>query len=223
MGPLRSLALALSLVLACPAQAQTVANWRPFVAEASERFGLPIAWIERVMHAESGGRPMLNARPIVSRAGAMGLMQLMPGTWDEVRSALGLGDDPFDPRDNILAGTAYLRRMYDRFGYPGMFAAYNAGPGRYAAYLAGRQALPGETKAYLVVVTGGAATAARWEKSDRQQPIFVPLNGAGLVSRDRAAMADGRPVVAAEKDAQAGSAAHDKGVSPLFAIAKRSE
>lgn len=111
MGPLRSLALALSLVLACPAQAQTVANWRPFVAEASERFGVPIAWIERVMHAESGGRTMLNGRPIVSRAGAMGLMQLMPGTWNEVRSALGLGNDPFDPHDNILAGTAYLRRM----------------------------------------------------------------------------------------------------------------
>jgi soluble lytic murein transglycosylase-like protein len=223
VAALRSFALAASLVLVRPAQAQTVADWAPFTAEASQRFGVPVAWIERVMQAESGGRTMLNGRPIVSRAGAMGLMQLMPATWNEMRSALGLGADPFDPRDNVLAGTAYLRRMYDRFGYPGMFAAYNAGPGRYAAYLAGRQALPGETKAYLVVVTGGAATAARWEKSGRQQPIFVPLNGAGLMSRDRSGTADEKLAVTAETSAQAGYAARDKGTSPLFAIAKRSE
>ncbi|WP_066682465.1 lytic transglycosylase domain-containing protein, partial [Sphingomonas sp. CCH9-E2] len=148
------MALAAWLALACPAAAQTVADWRPLTTEAAQRFGLPVAWIERVMQAESGGRTMLQGRPIVSRAGAMGLMQLMPGTWAEMRAALGLGSDPFDPRDNILAGTAYLRRMYDRFGYPGMFAAYNAGPGRYAAYLAGRQPLPGETIAYLATVGG---------------------------------------------------------------------
>ncbi|WP_410468066.1 lytic transglycosylase domain-containing protein [Sphingomonas sp. JC676] len=63
---------------------------------------------------------MLDGRPITSRAGAMGLMQLMPGTWIEMRTVLGLGTDPFDPRDNILAGTCYLGRMYDRFNYPGM-------------------------------------------------------------------------------------------------------
>ena len=118
------------------------------------RFGVPTAWIERVMRAESGGRTMLAGRPITSRAGAMGLMQLMPGTWAEMRSAHALGADPHDPRDNILAGTAYLRAMYDRFGYPGLFAAYNAGPARYAAYLAGRGPLPGETRAYLRVVAG---------------------------------------------------------------------
>ena len=59
----------------------------------------------------------------------MGLMQLMPATWAAMRAEHGLGHDPHDPRDNILAGTAYLRAMYDRFGYPGLFAAYNAGPG----------------------------------------------------------------------------------------------
>lgn len=187
MGPLRSLALALALVPACPAEAQTVANWRPFVAEASERFGLPVAWIERAMSAESGGRTMLNGRPIVSRAGAMGLMQLMPGTWAEMRSALGLGSDPFDPRDNILAGTFYLRRMYDRFGYPGMFAAYNAGPGRYAAYLAGRQPLPAETSAYLAILTGNRLPESR-TAADRPRPgLFVALgsgaNGAATGGR----------------------------------------
>ena len=171
MGALKPLALALSLVLASPAAAQTVAEWRPFVAEASQRFGVPIAWIERVMQAESGGRTMLAGRPIVSRAGAMGLMQLMPGTWTEMRIALGLGSDPFDPRDNILAGTAYLRRMYDRFGYPGMFAAYNAGPGRYAAYLAGRQPLPGETIAYLATV-GGAGRVPATASAEPRKPVL---------------------------------------------------
>lgn len=176
MGALKPLALALSLVLVRPAVGQTVADWRPFVADASQRFGVPIAWIEHVMQAESGGKTMLGGRPIVSRAGAMGLMQLMPGTWAEMRIALGLGSDPFDPHDNILAGTAYLRRMYDRFGYPGMFAAYNAGPGRYAAYLAGRQRLPGETIAYLVTVGGHRQSRPVATIEPRKPTLFVVLN-----------------------------------------------
>lgn len=57
----------------------------------------------------------------------MGLMQLMPATWRDTRELLGLGADPHNAHDNILAGTFYLRPMYDRFGYPGLFAAYNAG------------------------------------------------------------------------------------------------
>lgn len=181
MAALRSFALTLSLALACPAQAQTVADWRPFVVEASERFDMPVAWIERVMHAESGGRTKLNGRPIVSRAGAMGLMQLMPGTWAEIRSALSLGSDPFDPRDNILAGAFYLRRMYNRFGYPGMFAAYNAGPARYAAYLAGRQALPAETRAYLANVTGDLLPRAS-TKADHRSPVLFVALGSGASS-----------------------------------------
>ena len=106
------------------------------------------------MRAESGGQTMLGGRPIVSRAGAMGLMQLMPATWAEMRSSLALGSDPHDPADNIVAGACYLRLMYDRFGYPGLFAAYNAGPARYAAHLATGSALPGETNAYLRTVGG---------------------------------------------------------------------
>jgi len=172
MGPLRSLAVAAALVSACPAHAETVAHWRPFVTEASRRFGLPVPWIERVMRVESAGRTTLGGRPIVSRAGAMGLMQLMLGTWSVMRAALGLGRDPFDPHDNIIAGSAYLRLMYDRFGYPGMFAAYNAGPGRYALYLAGRQRLPGETMRYLAAATRPIA------KPSAEPPppsLFAPL------------------------------------------------
>lgn len=154
MDALRVAITAFTLLVAAPAQATSVSQWRPFVAEASARFGIPVTWIERVIRAESGGIAMLDGSPITSRAGAMGLMQLMPRTWAELRSQLQLGDDPYDPRDNIIAGTAYLRLMYDRFGYPGLFAAYNAGPGRYAAYLEGRARLPGETVTYLAVTSG---------------------------------------------------------------------
>lgn len=106
------------------------------------------------MRAESGGATTIDGRPIRSPKGAMGLMQLMPGTWEDMRTRLGLGSDPDDPRDNILAGTFYLRLMYDRFGYPGLFGAYNAGPERYAAWAAGRARLPAETVAYLRKVRG---------------------------------------------------------------------
>lgn len=157
---------ALLLFAPRPAQADAVAQWRPIIAEASTRFGVPTSWIERVMHAESRGLTMLNGHPIRSRAGAIGLMQLMPATWDEMRARLALGSDPDDPHDNILAGTLYLRLMYDRFGYPGVFGAYNAGPAVYAAWLAGTRRLPTETTAYLrsvadpavVTIAGNAAS-----------------------------------------------------------------
>lgn len=104
-----------------------------FVTEASQRFGIPEHWIRSVRRVESA-----DDVGAVSSAGAMGLMQVMPATWAELRVRYGLGRDPFDPRDNIIAGTAYLREMYDRYGSPGFLAAYNAGPGRYEEYLAGR-------------------------------------------------------------------------------------
>lgn len=140
--------------IAATVASPAVARWSVPVEEASARFGIPVSWIERVMMAESGGRLELGGRPIVSRAGAMGLMQLMPETWADMRAQLGLGPDPHDPRGNILAGTLYLRLMYDRFGYPGLFGAYNAGPSRYAAWVAGKGALPAETRAYLARVAG---------------------------------------------------------------------
>ena len=92
-----------------------------FVAHAAARFRIPERWIRVVMQAESAGN-----RRAISRAGAMGLMQIMPATWAELRARHGLGDDPFDSRDNILAGAAYIRAMYDRFGAPGFLAVRNA-------------------------------------------------------------------------------------------------
>ena len=65
--------------------APSVAHWQPLIAEASQRFGVSENIISSVIRAESGGRITLNGRPITSRAGAMGLMQLMPGTWAELR------------------------------------------------------------------------------------------------------------------------------------------
>ena len=156
MVALRSLLTAFVMVWASPAAAELPDRWAVYVVEASSRFDVPAEWIRRVIVAESGGRTVLNGRPIVSRAGAMGLMQLMPGTWRDMRALLDLGSDPHDPRDNILAGTAYLRMMHDRFGYPGLFAAYNAGPTRYARSLAGER-LPRETIAYLAKVAGSNA------------------------------------------------------------------
>ena len=197
MGAVKVFALAFALLTPAQASAQSVANWRPHIAEASVRFGVPLTWIEQVMRAESGGRTMLGGRPITSHAGAMGLMQLMPATWAEMRSAYRLGNDPHDPRDNIIAGTAYLRMMHDRFGYPGMFAAYNAGPGRYAEHLATGRALPGETRAYLAAVTGSHAVDWNPPIVVRAQTIFVAI-GAG----DRAALLEGKDAPPASKGAK---------------------
>lgn len=161
------------LLVTTPARADEVERWRPIINEASVQFGIPTSWIERVMRAESRGLTMLNGRPIRSRAGAMGLMQLMPSTWQEMRARLCLGKNPDDPRDNILAGTLYLRLMYDRFGYPGLFGAYNAGPGTYAAYLVGKRRLPGETVAYLGSVGGPVQPVSVARRSPPAPALFV--------------------------------------------------
>ncbi len=121
--------------------------WGPYIREASVRFAVPEQWIRAVMTQESGGEEQA-----VSSAGAIGLMQVMPATYDELRNENGLGDDPFNPHDNILAGAAYIREMYDRYGSPGFLAAYNAGPSRLDAYLAGDEDLPDETVNYLAAV-----------------------------------------------------------------------
>jgi len=121
--------------------------WAAFITEASQRFGVPTHWIRAVMQAESAGE----ARA-VSPKGAIGLMQIMPETYTELRARHDLGADPYDPRDNILAGAAFLREMHDRFGAPGFLAAYNAGPGRYEEHLATGRPLPEETRAYLAAL-----------------------------------------------------------------------
>lgn len=152
---LRSACSALALFGAAPGFAQDAAEQAQqrvvdiasHVAEAAQRFGLPEHWIYAVMRTESAGR--IGA---VSSAGAMGLMQLMPGTWARQRTRFGLGDNPFDPRDNIMAGASYLREMYDSYGAPGFLAAYNAGPGRYEDWRDKGRQLPAETRAYVAKI-----------------------------------------------------------------------
>ncbi|MCS3926162.1 hypothetical protein M2175_001193 [Bradyrhizobium elkanii] len=131
-----------------PAQSQSASDhYAAHVAEAAQRFGIPTAWIRAVMRAESNGD-----RRAVSPKGALGLMQLMPKTWTDMRVRYGLGRDPFDPHDNILAGAAFLRELHDRYGSPGFLAAYNAGPGRYEEFRDRYRPLPAETKAYVAAI-----------------------------------------------------------------------
>ena len=194
MGALIRATLLAGALASAPAQASPVDRWRSLIEQASIRFGIPARWIEQVMAAESAGLPVLDGKPIRSRAGAIGLMQLMPATWAAMRVRFKLGDNPDDPADNILAGAGFLRLMYDRFGYPGLFAAYNAGPALYARSLAGGSPLPAETRAYLASVTGGIVAR------DRTPPraLFVVRHDA--VEREGAAVATrSAPLFAVEK------------------------
>ena len=112
------------------------------VSSAAQEYGVDPRLIRAVIQAESGGNPRA-----VSPRGAMGLMQLMPGTASEwgVR-------DPFDPRENVRAGTGYLKSLLDR--YQGnvelALAAYNWGPGNLER---AHRSLPPETVHYIARIT----------------------------------------------------------------------
>lgn len=147
-----------------------------FVTEAAQRFAIPSSWIRAVMRAESLG----DVRAL-SPKGAMGLMQIMPETWTMLRLRYGLGADPYDPRDNIAAGAAYLRELHDRYDAPGFLAAYNAGPGRYENHLATGRPIPSETLSYVAAVAsligvrtdGGTNVAAAMALAWSDAPLFV--------------------------------------------------
>jgi membrane-bound lytic murein transglycosylase B len=207
MRVLALIAAAAMLSLA-PAQAQIAANQpaqrsidiATHVSEASQRFGVPKKWIYAVMRVESAGRV-----GAISSAGAMGLMQLMPGTWARQRARFGLGSDPFNPRDNIMAGTSYLREMYDSYGVTGMLAAYNAGPGRYEQWRNNGRPLPAETRAYVARIepmlqsaSASTATASAnglqpmrtsWRQSQlfaaRSEPDDIGPNNAAIAAPSR--------------------------------------
>jgi len=139
---------------------QRINRWQGLIAEASQRFHLPAKWIRTVIQMESGGRTMLKAdKPITSPVGSVGLMQLMPGTYDQMRRQNKLGANPFNPHDNIMAGAAYLSWLHHRYGYPAMFVAYNDGPGNLEAKRAKGQALPAETRNYVAKICATLGTA----------------------------------------------------------------
>jgi hypothetical protein len=109
-----------------PTQAQVISpapvtgQYAPLINAAAQQYGISPALVEAVMWQES----RYNHRA-VSSAGAIGLMQLMPGT------AHNLGVNPHDPWQNVFGGAAYLRKQLDLFNnnVPFALAAYNAGPG----------------------------------------------------------------------------------------------
>jgi soluble lytic murein transglycosylase-like protein len=163
------------------ARSEAVDRFGKFIEEASGRFAVPARWIRAVMRIESGGD-----EHALSSRGAMGLMQLMPGTWVELSVRYGLGVDPFDAHDSIIAGAAYLKDMHDRFGSAGFLAAYHAGPARYEQHLATGRPLPQETTAYVAAVKPllgdrqSELTAIRIRRVVpwREAPLFVERAGA---------------------------------------------
>jgi soluble lytic murein transglycosylase-like protein len=170
--------LLLAVVLSTgSAHAADNAPWQTYVSEAAERFAIPKDWVQAVIATESHG----DAKA-VSPKGAMGLMQLMPGTWEDLRAAHELAPDPFDPQANILAGTAYLKTMYDRFGYPDMFAAYNTGPARFEDHLRTSKPLPDETSAYAASIEK-ALSGAPFLASKSAPPPLQIASGTGLFFR----------------------------------------
>ena len=173
--------------------------WGPYVREAAYRFHVPERWVREVMQQESGGRLYdADGLLITSPVGAMGLMQIMPQTYDILRDRYGLGNDPYEPHSNILAGTAYIREMYDRYGSPGFLAAYDAGPDRVDAYLLDGSPLPDETVSYLssvaprlgneIAMTGplaafaGGGQSAGFAEVAENDPSLRAFDGGGLVS-----------------------------------------
>lgn len=190
-------AAALALFVAAPANAQptpvtitsdshSAAN---AVSDAALRFGIPEHWIYAVMRAESAGR--VNA---TSPVGAQGLMQIMPATWAVLRARYGLGSNAYDPRDNIMAGAAYIREMYDQFGAPGFLGAYNAGPGRYGDYVIKGRSLPAETRAYMAkiapAIAGGSQAPSNLAPSRAALPVQPGWTHAALfaVRADRSSL-----------------------------------
>ncbi len=194
-----------------PLPVVTASPYAPFVTQAAQRFGIPEAWIWAVMRVESRGHPRA-----ISPRGAMGLMQIMPDTWTGLRARYGLGSDPYDPRDNILAGAAFLREMHDRYGAPGFLAAYNAGPGRYDAYVANARPLPPETIAYVAAIApligadplpGNTVVAVADPLAWTQAPLFI-------ARADRTASADPVQTDAHPTGAPAAPSSRDTAADP---------
>ncbi|MCX8134035.1 MAG: lytic transglycosylase domain-containing protein [Roseococcus sp.] len=189
LAPLLMAVLALALLSACAQAPQRGASapqprsyappgpphdpWGPWIREASRRFDVPERWIREVMRQESGGRATAT-----SPVGAMGLMQVMPGTYRELQRRYDLGDDPYHPYDNIMAGTAYIREMYDLYGSPAFLAAYNAGPRRLEDYLYNNRGLPAETRNYVARVGPGVirASPVRRAPPEVYAAAEIPLN-----------------------------------------------
>ena len=158
------LAAAGSCLLTFPAEA-TELPFADLVDTAARRHGVDPDLVHAVIAVESGYRASAQ-----SRAGAQGLMQLMPGT----QSDFGVSD-AFDPRQNVDAGVAYLRRLTDEFGTVLALAAYNAGPGAVRRY----NGIPPyeETRAYVRAVLARGRPAAGGQ--DAPPDVLLRRDGQG--------------------------------------------
>jgi hypothetical protein len=134
--------------------------------------GLPIDFFTRLIRQESNFDPKA-----ISRAGAQGIAQFMPGTarWR------GLSD-PFEPAQSLTESARWLRELRDQFGNLGLAAAaYNAGPRRVRDWLAGRGQLPNETRAYVRIVTG--RPAEHWIGGSDELPVDRPAGPCALMAK----------------------------------------
>lgn len=111
-------------------------RYNPLIYKASRTYDLPPALVKAVIHTESAF-----VNDAISHKGAQGLMQLMPGTADEIGVK-----NAFDPRANIFGGSKLLRRYLNEFGsLKKSLIAYNAGP----EWVRKRKGLPKETRTYI--------------------------------------------------------------------------
>jgi hypothetical protein len=156
------------------------------LAAAAEETGLPPSFFARLIWQESGFR-----QRIVSRAGAQGVAQFMPGT----AVLMGL-HNPFDPIASVAASARFLRELFQQFGNIGLAAAaYNAGPRRIQEWLAQRGKMPDETRNYVKIITG--QPIEKWtEKADIDVAVHLPAKAPceGVLGLSRTAAADRIPV-----------------------------
>lgn len=196
---MRAFATFALMVLVCAARpalatdGETVDQALCRMIEAAARSrNLPVDFFTRLIWQESSFRAH-----VISGAGAQGVAQFMPGTAAERRLA-----DPFDPEQAIPKSAELLTELRSRFGNLGLAAAaYNGGPARVEAWLAGRGSLPGETRNYVSAVTGRTAEAwadgARNETQDQPQTpthCLVLVAGFRRGTDRRAVEAYGGPV-----------------------------
>lgn len=164
--------------------ADPIDRWTSEIDAASQRFGIPEQWVQAIMRVESDGNPFAT-----SPAGAMGLLQIMPDTWRALRRRYGLSIDPYQPRDNIIGGVAYLRELLDRYGVPDFLAAYNAGPERLDDHLATGRPLPDETRRYMALL-GPQLVAALAQSGSTRSPDAADATFAAP-SKNRSAVRHG--------------------------------
>lgn len=154
-------------------------KYEDLVLAEAQRQGLDPNLARHVLYKETGN--LSNPESAKSKAGALGVMQLMPKTAKE------LGVDPMNPEDNIRGGVMYLRKMMDKYNDPILAAAaYNAGPGRVDKALKGQgiTALPRETRMYIAGLADGGsvkayANAGLVDEDVMYDPVTgLPISGA---------------------------------------------